>query len=213
MRGIECKYFQPPPPPLGVLDRDIGLQKSLTSTIRSVSLATRPPTTEDEAPSSPPKTRALRLQLPRLSWSSKSNKQDEARKWGENFDELLHSSRGRTLFHQFLRSEYGEESLDFWESVEEFRRLKSSRLSARARELYEEYITVRAPRELNLDKDIRSRIEEGLEHVTPDLFDAAQTRVKWLMEREPYTRFIYSPFYMEVVPTTDKRMKRKRASH
>ena len=55
---------------------------------------------------------------------------------------------GRSLFHQFLRTEYGEESLDFWEAVEDYRKLKASKLAQRARELYDEYITIRAPREV-----------------------------------------------------------------
>lgn len=58
---------------------------------------------------------------------------------------------GLAAFRAFLKSEYSEENIDFWISCEEYKEIKSpSKLSPKARKIYEEFISVQATKEVGL---------------------------------------------------------------
>lgn len=64
---------------------------------------------------------------------------------------LLLRAGGLAAFRAFLKSEYSEENIDFWVSCEEYKKIKSpSKLSPKARKIYEEFISVQATKEVGL---------------------------------------------------------------
>lgn len=66
------------------------------------------------------------------------------------------------LFKNFLRSEYSEENIDFWEACEEYRQLKPKQFAARAQKIYSEYVTAHAPREVGVLGLFFNSTEPGL---------------------------------------------------
>lgn len=56
--------------------------------------------------------------------------------------------------------------------------------------LYDEYIDDAAPRQINIDADIRCRISQRLNEAPRDLYDEAQKHIRELMRRDPYKRFV-----------------------
>lgn len=58
---------------------------------------------------------------------------------------------GLAAFKAFLKSEYSEENIDFWVSCEEYKKIKSpSKRTPQAQEIYREFISVQAAREVGL---------------------------------------------------------------
>ncbi|MEE6521525.1 hypothetical protein FKM82_019760, partial [Ascaphus truei] len=105
-------------------------------------------------------------------------------------------SDGRALFRVFLRSEYSEENLDFWLACEEYRDTHPHfLLPSRARKIYQHYITLQSPKEVNLDAGTRELTEQNLVSPTRSTFDVAQRRIYGLMERDSYPRFLRSDLY------------------
>uniref|UniRef100_F7ARA7 RGS domain-containing protein n=1 Tax=Ciona intestinalis TaxID=7719 RepID=F7ARA7_CIOIN len=102
---------------------------------------------------------------------------------------LIVTSARTNLFRQFLKKEYSEENLDFWLEIEEYRKVKSNKLLKAATIIYENYIVVGSPREINIDAGTRTAIVTSMKDPDVTTFDLAQARVFLLMERDSFRRF------------------------
>ncbi|KAE8610444.1 hypothetical protein XENTR_v10012125 [Xenopus tropicalis] len=130
---------------------------------------------------------------------------DEARRWARSFDLLLSHKYGRTMFRAFLQTEFSEENLEFWVACEEYRKTRSlNKLPAKAHHIFQEFIDVQAPREVNLDYPTRELTKRNLLHPTLSCFDLAQLRIHSLMERDSYPRFLRSKMYNDLLSHTQK---------
>ncbi|KAM4642674.1 regulator of G-protein signaling 8-like isoform 2-T2 [Discoglossus pictus] len=130
---------------------------------------------------------------------------EEARKWARSFDLLLANKCGRSAFRAFLQSEFSEENLEFWVACEEYRKTRSvNKLPTKAHHIFQEFIDVQAPREVNLDYPTRELTKRNLQHPTLSCFDLAQLRVRSLMERDSYPRFLRSKMYNDLLSHTQK---------
>lgn len=77
---------------------------------------------------------------------------DEIRMWGKNFDKLMKSPAGRTLFRDFLRCEYSEENILFWLACEELKKeTNPEAIEEKARFIYEDYISILSPKEVYIN--------------------------------------------------------------
>ncbi|KAG8436809.1 hypothetical protein GDO86_007771 [Hymenochirus boettgeri] len=130
---------------------------------------------------------------------------DEASRWARSFDFLLSHKYGRSAFRAFLQTEFSEENLEFWVACEEYRKTRSlNKLSSKAQHIFEEFIEVQAPREVNIDYPTRELTKRNLQHPTLSSFDLAQLRVRSLMERDSYPRFLRSKIYNDLLSHTQK---------
>ena len=73
---------------------------------------------------------------------------EEAKKWATCFELVLRHKFGVQLFQDFLRSQYGEENLNFWLAVEEYKVADESNRSDKARMIYEDYVSTLSPTEV-----------------------------------------------------------------
>ncbi|KAM3915605.1 regulator of G-protein signaling 4 [Leptodactylus fuscus] len=138
--------------------------------------------------------------------------QEEVKKWAESMENLLNSECGIVAFRSFLQSEYSEENLDFWLACENYKKTKSTaKLSSKAQKIYEDFISVEASREVNLDSTTREETVNSIVHPTQSTFDQAQHKIFILMEKDSYRRFLKSHFYLDLVHLTtggsSKKMK------
>ncbi|KAM9326775.1 regulator of G-protein signaling 8-like isoform 2-T2 [Gastrophryne carolinensis] len=130
---------------------------------------------------------------------------EEARRWARSFDLLLSHKYGRSVFRAFLQTEFSEENLEFWVACEEYRKTRSTnKLPTKARRIFQEFIDVQAPREVNIDFPTRELTKRNLQHPTLSCFDLAQLRVHSLMERDSYPRFLRSQLYNDLLSNTQK---------
>ncbi|MBN3281497.1 RGS3 protein, partial [Polyodon spathula] len=120
---------------------------------------------------------------------------EEALLWSQSLEKLLESKYGMTTFRAFLRSEFSDENIEFWLTCEDFKKVKSSRLSSKAKKIYEHYIRAEAPKEINIDHHTRETINSNVQSPTIHCFDDAQKIVYGLMERDSYPRFLRSDIY------------------
>lgn len=123
---------------------------------------------------------------------------EEAHKWAESFHELTNSKYGLTLFRAFLSREFSEENIDFWLACEDYKRTRPNKLSAKARKIYDDFVAVQAPKEVNLDSSMRTTIYNHLQNPDRHSFDSAQRRIQGLMEQDAYGRFLQSDLYKDL---------------
>ncbi|KAM8930081.1 regulator of G-protein signaling 4 [Pelodytes ibericus] len=129
--------------------------------------------------------------------------QDEVKKWTESLENLINNECGVAAFRSFLQSEYSEENLDFWLACENYKKVKSpGKLPLKAQKIYEDFISVEATREVNLDSTTREETSKNLLHPTCSTFDQAQHKIFILMEKDSYRRFLKSRFYLDLATMT-----------
>ncbi|KAI6191536.1 Regulator of G-protein signaling 3 [Aphelenchoides bicaudatus] len=127
---------------------------------------------------------------------------EEVRLWQRSFDCLLRDKYGRHLFRQFVIREVSSENLDFYEDVEEFKKMKPGKKSTiqKANEIYNTYFKEGSAKELNLDSATKISTEAAFKAgCLPDTFNLAQSRIEQLMAKDSYARFINSKGYLDLL--------------
>ncbi|XP_069792396.1 regulator of G-protein signaling 4-like isoform X2 [Narcine bancroftii] len=132
----------------------------------------------------------------RLSWH-------EVKEWSESLQRLVIHKNGLVIFAEFLRTEYSEENIKFWLECEAYRKDKTSaKLAFKARKIFDEYIAVDAPKEVNLEAQIREKVKKNILEPTSSCFDEAQSKIYTLMEKDSYPRFLKSKMYLDLLSQT-----------
>uniref|UniRef100_A0A915IUT8 RGS domain-containing protein n=1 Tax=Romanomermis culicivorax TaxID=13658 RepID=A0A915IUT8_ROMCU len=158
--------------------------------------------------------------------SSLSTAQDvvtlqDAESWSQSLKNLLDNKKikfpkerffffaaGVELFQQFLKREFSQENLEFYLLCRQYKllfdnldespqnMLKQQSFVSLANQIYEQYVSEFAVKEVNLDPHTRRAIVDKL--LTPDriLFDVAQCKIYNLMEKDTYPRFLRSDLYI-----------------
>uniref|UniRef100_A0A2K5S405 Regulator of G-protein signaling 3 n=1 Tax=Cebus imitator TaxID=2715852 RepID=A0A2K5S405_CEBIM len=148
----------------------------------------------NESPGAPPAGKADKMM------KSFKPTSEEALKWGESLEKLLLHKYGLAVFQAFLRTEFSEENLEFWLACEDFKKVKSqSKMAAKAKKIFAEYIAIQACKEVNLDSYTREHTKDNLQSVTRGCFDLAQKRIFGLMEKDSYPRFLRSDLYLDLI--------------
>lgn len=118
------------------------------------------------------------------------------RSWAQSFDKLMHSPAGRSVFREFLRTEYSEENMLFWLACEELKAEANQHVvDEKARLIYEDYVSILSPKEVSLDSRVREGVNKKMQEPSAHTFDDAQLQIYTLMHRDSYPRFLSSPAY------------------
>jgi len=124
----------------------------------------------------------------------------ELNSWGESFEHLMNSDSGRKVFRQFLRCEYSEENILFWQACEDLKQERNPEtIEEKARIIYEEYVSILSPREVSLDSRVRDIINRNMINPSISTFDDAQLQIYTLMHRDSYPRFVSSTTYRTLI--------------
>ncbi|XP_071821954.1 uncharacterized protein [Apostichopus japonicus] len=129
---------------------------------------------------------------------------EDIRRWAEGFETLLKDEFGLEAFRKFLQTEFSDENIEFWLACEDYKDLKPSKMVARAHKIYEDYVTIQAPREVNLDSRTRLQVVSNLSHPNKHSFEQAQKRIEALMEKDSYPRFLRSDIYIKMQKAAKK---------
>ncbi|KAJ8376208.1 hypothetical protein SKAU_G00067880 [Synaphobranchus kaupii] len=128
---------------------------------------------------------------------------DDVIQWSESFDVLLSHEHGMAAFREFLKTEFSDENIEFWLACEDYKKITPhAKLVTKANEIYEEFINIQAPREINIDFYTREATKQSLRTPSPASFSEAQGIIYGLMEKDCYPRFIRSTLYMDLLNLT-----------
>lgn len=138
----------------------------------------------------------------------------EVEKWKESFSHVMSSESGRTVFSNFLRSEFSEENMDFWVACEDYKKTAPSKMAMRAKQIYQQYVEAGAPHEVNLDAETREKTRQNVKDPCSSCFVEAQKMIYILMEKDSYRRFLNSKLVQDLCQTrttaAQERKKKKK---
>ncbi|XP_031561942.1 regulator of G-protein signaling 19-like isoform X2 [Actinia tenebrosa] len=124
---------------------------------------------------------------------------EEAKTWETDFSALLHNKYGINIFQEFLRTQYGDENLNFWIAVEEYRNISDvNTRNEMARMIYEDYVSTLSPTEISLDAKIRAAVDKQMSSPDENTFRPAQQHIYNLMYRDCFPRFVKSKTYQQL---------------
>ncbi|XP_075400757.1 regulator of G-protein signaling 12 isoform X2 [Tenrec ecaudatus] len=119
--------------------------------------------------------------------------------WAVSFERLLQDPVGVKYFSDFLRKEFSEENILFWQACEYFHHVPAHdqrELSYRAREIFRTFLCSKATTPVNIDSQAQLA-DDILNAPHPDMFKEQQLQIFNLMKFDSYTRFLKSPLYQE----------------
>ncbi len=118
----------------------------------------------------------------------------------KNSKKFARFSDGIALFRGFLKTEFSDENIEFWIECEDYKFIsKELKREAKAKKIYSDFVAIGAPREVNLDIEIRAHTAERILSPSHDTFDRAQKRITALMEKDSYPRFLESDLYKNLI--------------
>ncbi|XP_008276134.1 regulator of G-protein signaling 12b isoform X2 [Stegastes partitus] len=119
--------------------------------------------------------------------------------WAVCFERLLQDPVGVRYFSEFLKKEFSEENILFWQACEYFSHVPENdnkQLSQRAREIYNSFLSSKATTPVNIDSQAQLA-DDILNAPKPDMFKEQQLQIFNLMKFDSYTRFLKSLLYQE----------------
>ncbi|XP_060527624.1 regulator of G-protein signaling 11 isoform X2 [Cylas formicarius] len=133
------------------------------------------------------------------------------RKWGLSMEDLLSDPTGVQEFTNYLKKEKSEENILFWLAVNELRRSSQSQIIWKIQDIYNEYVKLGSPREVNIDNQTMDKVLEGMKNNSRFCFDAAQEHVyNLLLKKDCYPRFIRSDYYKNLLANGIQPLQKKR---
>ncbi|XP_061047889.1 regulator of G-protein signaling 12 isoform X1 [Eubalaena glacialis] len=121
--------------------------------------------------------------------------------WAVSFERLLQDPLAVRYFSDFLRKEFSEENILFWQACEYFNHVPAhdkKELSYRAREIFSKFLSSKATTPVNIDSQAQLA-DDILSAPHPDMFKEQQLQIFNLMKFDSYTRFLKSPLYQECI--------------
>ncbi|XP_068164488.1 regulator of G-protein signaling 12-like isoform X2 [Antennarius striatus] len=119
--------------------------------------------------------------------------------WAACFERLLQDPVGVRYFSEFLKKEFSEENILFWQACENFSLVPANdkkQLSQRAGEIYSSFLSSKATMPVNIDSQAQLA-DDVLTSPRPDMFKTQQLQIFNLMKFDSYSRFLKSSLYQE----------------
>ncbi|XP_053198963.1 regulator of G-protein signaling 12 [Scomber japonicus] len=121
--------------------------------------------------------------------------------WAACFERLLQDPVGVRYFSEFLKKEFSEENILFWQACEYFSHVPATdkkQLSQRAGEIYNSFLSSKATMPVNIDSQAQLA-DDVLTSPRPDMFKTQQLQIFNLMKFDSYSRFLKSSLYQECI--------------
>ncbi|XP_062850150.1 regulator of G-protein signaling 12 isoform X2 [Trichomycterus rosablanca] len=119
--------------------------------------------------------------------------------WAVSFERLLQDPVGVRYFSEFLKKEFSEENILFWQACEFFSQVPEhdkKQLSQKASEIYNSFLSSKATTPVNIDSQAQLA-DDVLTAPRPDMFKQPQLQIFNLMKFDSYARFLKSSLYQE----------------
>ncbi|KAI9094603.1 hypothetical protein DFS34DRAFT_235793 [Phlyctochytrium arcticum] len=136
-------------------------------------------------------------------WNSKKHPSTaDIRMWTYSFTELMRDAMGVKHFYNFVQKEFSQENLEFYLKCQALDSIPTRKdFTERARSIYDEFIKINAPREININSAERTAIINQFESTEADskrnplsyyVFADALKHIFALMAKDTYVRFCNS---------------------
>ena len=122
--------------------------------------------------------------------------------WAASFDNLLKDPEGVEVFTEFLKKEFAEENIIFYQYCQHYKLLADSYQAQEfAMRIFNQHLANGCPHPVNVDNQVLMNVCEKLSNnlFTKDLFDEAQLQIYKLMKFDPYSRFLKNEMYINCV--------------
>ncbi|TNN67865.1 Regulator of G-protein signaling 12 [Liparis tanakae] len=119
--------------------------------------------------------------------------------WAACFERLLQDPVGVRYFSEFLKKEFSEENILFWQACEYYSHVPAAdkkQLSQRAGEIYNSFLSSKATMPINIDSQAQLA-DDVLTSPRPEMFKTQQLQIFNLMKFDSYSRFLKSSLYQE----------------
>ncbi|XP_067301394.1 regulator of G-protein signaling 12 isoform X2 [Pseudorasbora parva] len=119
--------------------------------------------------------------------------------WAGSFERLLQDPVGVRYFSEFLKKEFSEENILFWQACECFSQVPEhdkKQLSQKAKEIYNRFLSSKATMPVNIDSQAQLA-DDVLTAPQPNMFKQPQLQIFNLMKMDSYARFLKSTLYQE----------------
>ncbi|XP_051976642.1 regulator of G-protein signaling 12-like isoform X2 [Xyrauchen texanus] len=119
--------------------------------------------------------------------------------WAVSFERLLQDPVGVRYFSEFLKKEFSEENILFWQACESFSQVPENdkkQLSQKAKEIYNCFLSSKATMPVNIDSQAQLA-DDVLTAPQPNMFKQPQLQIFNLMKMDSYARFLKSTLYQE----------------
>lgn len=124
--------------------------------------------------------------------------------WGDpqnGFDRLMDSQYGRKVFRIFLKKEYSDENIIFWEACISLKSVKDDlQFRDKAEKMFKNHLDPASPHEISLDFKVKESMLLERENPSREVFDEAQAKIYSLMQRDSFPRFLASENYKDLLP-------------
>ncbi|XP_078071281.1 regulator of G-protein signaling 12-like [Mustelus asterias] len=131
--------------------------------------------------------------------SCRKHAERQVASWAVCFERLLQDPVGTRYFSEFLKKEFSEENILFWQNCEYFSQISQhdkKQLLYRAREIYNNFLSNKAVTPVNIDSQAQLA-DDIINAPHPDMFKEQQLQIFNLMKFDSYTRFLKSTLYQE----------------
>ncbi|KNC97189.1 uncharacterized protein SPPG_07577 [Spizellomyces punctatus DAOM BR117] len=132
-------------------------------------------------------------------WNAKKHPSSaEIKMWTYSFPELMRDPMGVRHFYDFVQKEFSQENLEFYLKCQALDSVPTRKeFTERAKTIYDEFIKINAPRELNINSSERSAIiaqfdalqNNPKERLSYYVFADALKHIFALMAKDSYVRF------------------------
>lgn len=122
----------------------------------------------------------------------------DVEKWKSSFSNVINDKAGQATFTAFLKSEFSQENIEFWLACEEYKKTSPDKMPAKAKQIFDQYVDMDSPSEVNLDSATREETRRNLSAPDVTCFDEAQSKIVTLMEKDSYRRFLKSKLFLEL---------------
>ncbi|ULT92583.1 hypothetical protein L3Y34_009990 [Caenorhabditis briggsae] len=120
--------------------------------------------------------------------------------WSFAFDNLMKYRHGQKHLAEFLKGEFSDENILFWQACEELKRERNSeKIEEKARIIYEDFISILSPKEVSLDSRVRDLVNTNMGRPSTSTFNEAQNQIYVLMQRDSYPRYVNSAQYRKLL--------------
>ncbi|XP_041041684.1 regulator of G-protein signaling 12b [Carcharodon carcharias] len=131
--------------------------------------------------------------------SCRKHAERQVASWAVCFERLLQDPVGIRYFSEFLKKEFSEENILFWQNCEYFSQISQhdkKQLLYRAREIYNNFLSNKALTPVNIDSQAQLA-DDIINAPHPDMFKEQQLQIFNLMKFDSYSRFLKSTLYQE----------------
>lgn len=124
--------------------------------------------------------------------------------WGDpqnGFDRLMDSQYGRKVFKIFLKKEYSDENIIFWEASISLKSITDDlQFRDKAERMFKNHLDPASPHEISLDFKVKESMLLERANPSREVFDEAQAKIYSLMQRDSFPRFLASENYKDLLP-------------